>query len=94
MTRDNDRYREKQTGRAAERGRQKPWGGGMNSLLCGESGFRDLHKAACFSLILHGKRIVPTSRPSQFWDPSLTWMVKTQEEGDEKQRAGREKGGR
>ena len=65
-----------------------------HSLFSEESGFRDPHKAGCFSLILHEKKIVPTSRSSQFWDPSLTWMVKKPEEGDEKQRAGREKRGR
>ena len=65
-----------------------------HSLFSEESGFRDLHRAGCFSLILHENKIVPTSRPSQLWDPSLPWMVKMQEEGDEKKRGGREKTGR
>ena len=84
---------ERQT-RESERGRHRTWGRGTHSLFSEERGLRDLHKAGCFSLRLPENKVIPASRPSQFWDPSLTSMVKKQEEGMKRKRAGGEKRGR
>lgn len=82
------------TRRESERGRYKNWGRGTNTVCSVRRVDSETFTDQADFLILHEKKIVPISRPRHLWDLSLPWMVKMQEEGDEKKRGGREKRGR
>lgn len=95
-TTDTERNKDMQTKtrRESERGRYKNWGRGTNIVCSVRRVDSETFTDQAVFLILHEKKIVPTSRPRHLWDLSLPWMVKMQEEGDEKKRGGREKRGR